>query len=228
MRLGGFQKTTLVDFPGRVASIIFVAGCNMRCHYCYNPDIVFGRAKEIDEDSIFSELKRRIRYVDSVVVTGGEPTIWPDLPDFISRLKDIKLKVKLDTNGTNPKMLSRIINENLVDYIAMDVKANKSKYHAVSGLDGSFDNILKSIELIKSSSLEYEFRTTVAPGMLPSDIEEIAIMIYPAKRWFLQKFLPMRDLVDKNEFKREHMGSKDIERAAKIASNIQRCTVRGL
>ncbi len=228
MRIGGYQKTTLVDFPGEVAGIIFVANCNMRCHYCYNPDLVFNRATKIDEKEVFSELKRRQKYTNAVVVTGGEPTIWSDLPDFLARLKDMGMKIKLDTNGTNPKMLRRIIDDGLVQYIAMDVKASKSKYFSISGLDNIVENILESIEIIKSSNIDYEFRTTVAPGLDMEDIKEIAKMIYPAKQWFLQEFKPLEKLVDMRESKKDYLKLAQLKEKLNAMHIAQSYHIRGL
>lgn len=228
LKIGGYQKTTLVDFPGTVAGIIFVANCNMRCHYCYNPDLVFNRAPKINEEEVFSELKRRQKYTNAVVVTGGEPTIWSDLPNFLMRLKDIGMRVKLDTNGTNPKMLKHIIDNGLVEYIAMDVKASRSKYFSISNLDNILGNILKSIELIKLSGIDYEFRTTVAPGLDINDIKEIATMIYPAKRWFLQEFKPLDNLVDMSESKKSHIKLTELKEKLNATHIAQSYQIRGL
>lgn len=178
-----------MDFPGRVASIVFVAGCNMRCHYCHNPDLVFMKAASIPESEVLSEMKRRKRYIDSIVVTGGEPTIWHDLPDFLSRLRGLGLMIKLDTNGTNPEMLRKIIDSRLVDYIAMDIKAPWQKYERVVGVKMDVKNIIRSASVLKESGIDYEFRTTLAPELDIDDIFGIAQQISPARHWYLQRFV---------------------------------------
>lgn len=189
MIFGGFQRTSLMDFPGRVASIVFVAGCNMRCHYCHNPDLVFMKATNIPESAILSEMKKRKRYIDSIVVTGGEPTIWHDLPDFLSRLRGLGLMIKLDTNGTSPEMLGKIIESRLADYVAMDIKAPWSKYERVVGVKTEIESIKRSASVLRESGIDYEFRTTLAPELNAGDIEGIARQISPAKRWYLQRFV---------------------------------------
>ena len=186
MRFGGFQKTTLVDYPGRVASTVFTTGCNMRCGYCHNPSLVFGTAPAIEESTIMSELLARKKYIDSVVVTGGEPTVWRDLPGFLKKLKGHGFSVKLDTNGSNPDALREILEKKLVDYVAMDVKAPKSKYAQVTNSSLPAENIARSIALVKESGVDYEFRTTVAPGLGLEDLHGIALQIQPARKWFLQ------------------------------------------
>ncbi len=189
MIFGGFQRTSLIDFPGRIASIVFVMGCNMRCNYCHNPDLVFMRSKSIPESLILTEMKRRKRYVDAVVVTGGEPTIWRDLPDFLARLRGLGLLIKLDTNGTHPQMLEHIINNRLADYFAMDIKAPWQHYERIVGVRTEVESINRSASLIKQSGIEYEFRTTLAPELNANDIFEIAEQIRPAKRWYIQRFV---------------------------------------
>jgi pyruvate formate lyase activating enzyme len=193
---GGFQKTSLVDFPGRVASIVFVAGCNMRCHYCYNPDLVFRKTANIAEDDILSALESRKRLIDAVVVTGGEPTIWQDLPGFLGRLQGAGMHVKLDTNGTNPEMLETIISSELAEYVAMDIKAPWGKYAEIAGVQVDVEKVKRSAGILKEGRIDYEFRTTVAPGLGEADMMEIGEQIAPARRWFIQEFLPKEKILD--------------------------------
>lgn len=197
MRLGGFQKTTLVDYPGRVASIVFTMGCNMRCSYCYNSPLVLNTATEIPLDSVMSQLLARKKWVRDVVITGGEPTIWKDLPGFIRSLKKEGFSVKLDTNGFNPRMIEEILEEKLVDYVAMDVKAPWVKYEKVTFASFPVENVKETLSLLREGGTDYEFRTTVFPGMTLTDLEEIARQIAPARRWLLQLFIASETVLDK-------------------------------
>ncbi|HLC45600.1 MAG TPA: anaerobic ribonucleoside-triphosphate reductase activating protein [archaeon] len=210
MRFGGFQKTTLVDYPGRVASTVFTTGCNMRCGYCHNPSLVFGTAPAIEESTIMSELLARKKYIDSVVVTGGEPTVWRDLPGFLKKLKGHGFSVKLDTNGSNPDALREILEKKLVDYVAMDVKAPKSKYAQVTNSSLPAENIARSIALVKESGVDYEFRTTVAPGLGLEDLDGIALQIQPARKWFLQLFVSSKAVLDPRVLELPVLGEREI------------------
>ncbi len=196
MLFGGFQKTTLVDYPGRVASIAFAAGCNMRCHYCYNSNLVFRDVPETSGEFILYALAKRKRLVDSVVITGGEPTIWSDLPEFLQKLRNIGMSIKLDTNGTNPKALKRIFDENLVDYVAMDIKAPWDAYQKITGVNLDTHEIKESMRLIKERASDYEFRTTLAPGLTIDDLASMAEQIKPARRWLLQQFSKSSEIIN--------------------------------
>ncbi len=209
--IGGIQKTTLLDFPGKVAAIVFTQGCNFRCGYCHNPDLL--EIKQIchpelvsgyfSKEKLLSFLQTRIGKLDGVVISGGEPTIQAGLYDFIEEIKKMGFLVKLDTNGTNPQVVERLINDNLLDYIAMDIKAPLEKYSQITGTYslaplgrgrrgvGLHYNIQKSISIIMQSNVDYEFRTTVLKSQLSfDDFEKIGQMIYGAKRYYLQKFVP--------------------------------------
>lgn len=227
MKIGGFQKTSLVDFPGRVASIVFLSGCNMRCGYCYNADLALGRVSTVRETTVLQQLEERKKYVDSVVITGGEPTIWPDLPEFMQRLKKAGFNVKLDTNGLQPDRLEAILKAGLVDYVAMDVKAPFAKYAEVAGVLLDPTKIRESIELIKSSGVDYEFRTTVAPGLTAADLEEIAQQIAPAKRWFLQPFQASPKIMDPKVLQKPWLTTEQIQTACDSAkAAFSECKVR--
>ena len=224
MIFGGFQRTSLIDFPGRVASIVFVAGCNMRCHYCHNPDLVFMKAANIPESAILSEMRKRKRYIDSIVVTGGEPTIWQDLPDFLLRLRELELMIKLDTNGTNPEMLGKIIEGRLADYVAMDIKAPWQKYERVAGVKTNTKDIRRSASMLKESGIDYEFRTTLAPELETDDILEIARQISPARHWYLQRFVK-GNTVGRTES--AALGLDELNAALAKISSIQSAALRG-
>lgn len=214
MIIGGLQKFSMLDYPGRLSAIIFTQGCNFKCQFCYNPMLVAwpiagkkqkGHLSAIGEDDLFVFLKSRIGKLEAVVITGGEPTIQPDLPDFISKIKNLGYLVKLDTNGTNPKMIKNLIDKKLIDYIAMDIKAPKDKYEKITGNPDDFDKIKKSVKIIIGSCLppsnragKHEFRTTAVPGLLDKkDIIEIAKIIKGAGKWYLQRFKSDVDLINK-------------------------------
>lgn len=193
-KIAGLQKVTLVDYPGLVASVVFSQGCNFRCGYCYNPQTVIPEqyGPLLDNLEIMGYLERRLGKIDGVVLSGGEPTIQgSDMIIFLRALKEMGFKVKLDTNGTFPDVIAIAIEWGL-DYIAMDVKAPRSKYPLVSGVNGSIENIERSIALTLASGLPHEFRTTVCAAQLNrEDLIEIGHMVKGADLLALQKFQDM-------------------------------------
>ena len=198
MKIGGLNKLTAQDFPEHLASIIFTKGCNFNCSYCYNRDLVDNKAETIDEDYVMAYLYKRRKILDGVVISGGEPTIWDDLIPFIKKVKEFKLDIKLDTNGYNPAMLKEIIDNNLVDYIAMDIKAIPDKYMKVINKKIDFNKILESIDLIKKSNIKYEFRTTIMKDVHDKkDIIKILKLIGDSKL-YLQNFQYTDVVKDKN------------------------------
>lgn len=238
MIIGGLQKFSLLDYPGHLAAIIFTQGCNFRCHFCYNPmlvrppDVTYasaptdqqGGAEAKDHQQRLSDLfvflRSRAGKLEGVVITGGEPTIHSDLPDFIRQIRELGYKIKLDTNGTNPKMLAKLIEEQLIDYLAMDIKGSPARYNEVAGVEVypvksplergaaepqfnrvNLENIKKSAKIVIGSGLPYEFRTTLVPGLVDKkDIKAMGELIPGAKKWYLQKFKSDINLVD-NDFK---------------------------
>ncbi|HAI73904.1 TPA: anaerobic ribonucleoside-triphosphate reductase activating protein, partial [Candidatus Moranbacteria bacterium] len=163
MFIGGYQKLTLIDFPGRLAATVFTVGCNFRCPFCHNPELV-SNIKQIAnglEKDFFEFLKKRKDKIEGVCITGGEPTLQPDLMEFIKKIKTLGFLVKLDTNGARPDVLKKIIEQKLVDYIAMDIKNQPKKYDATTGVKGDIARIKLSVELITRGKIPYEFRTTV-------------------------------------------------------------------
>ncbi len=167
MKIGGFRKFSLIDYPGTISAVIFTQGCNFRCGYCHNPQLVLPELFEepIDENTITEHILKRKGKIEGVVVSGGEPTIHKDLPEFISRIKQHGFKVKLDTNGTNPKMLQNLLKQNLLDIVAMDLKTVFQKYKSVCNTEVNIQIIKNSIELLKKSGIEIVFRTTVLKGI---------------------------------------------------------------
>jgi len=198
MKIGGLQKLTLIDFPGHLAATVFLMGCNFRCPFCYSSELVLPeRIKNqptISQKEFFSFLKQRKGLLEGVVICGGEPTINKNLPVFVKKIKKLGYLIKLDTNGSNPKILKHLIGRKLIDYVAMDIKAPKEKYTQVIGTSGArkanvLKKVEKSINILKESGIEYEFRTTVVPGLLgKKDILKIAHWIKPAKKYYLQNF----------------------------------------
>jgi len=198
MIFGGIQKLTLIDYPGTVAATVFTVGCNFTCPFCHNPELVDGRLSssqpKIDQADILRFFKIRSGILEGVCVTGGEPTLYPDLPDFIRELKNMGFKVKLDTNGTNPGMVKKMLDENLLDYIAMDIKAPLEKYKKVVGPKISLESIQQSVELTRRAP-SYEFRTTVLPALHSrKDILSIGRWLDGSRAYYLQQFRPMKTL----------------------------------
>ncbi len=193
MRLGGLQPCSLIDYPGYVTAIVFTIGCNFRCPYCHNPELVEGGVSEIPESEFFTFLKTRQGKLDAVTVTGGEPTEHSDLLEFLSQIKQLGFKVKLDSNGTRPEVIKQAQEQRLVDYLAMDIKAPLFRYESVTARPVDIEAIKESISLLKSGGVTYEFRTTVVKSLLsPIDLEQIGEDIAGAKQYFLQKFVPTK------------------------------------
>ena len=202
MIVGGIQWTTLLDYPGRVAATVFTAGCNYRCPFCHNPELVLpelvAKAGVALEEDFFDELAERLGFLDAIVISGGEPTLQPDLLTIAERIKHLGYLVKLDTNGSHPEVLQSALAGGLLDYVAMDIKAPIDKYEQVVGTVVDTNCIQQSISLIQQSGTDYEFRTTVAPGLSKEDLFRIADWISGSKAYWLQTFQasPEKRLVD--------------------------------
>lgn len=200
MNIGGMQKLTLLDFPGKIACTLFTVGCNLRCPFCHNASLVTHPqdAGYITDDELYSFLKKRVGVLDGVCVTGGEPTLQKDLPEFLSSLKELGYSVKLDTNGTSPKILRSVIEDGLVDYVAVDIKNSPEKYALTSGGVDHLDKVKETVSLLLTGVVDYEFRTTVVSGFHEiSDLESIGRWTRGAKRYFIQNFVDSGDLIDK-------------------------------
>jgi len=189
MKIGGFQKTSLLDYPKNVSAIVWTVGCNFHCPFCYNKDLVDGNVKLISEEEIFSFLEKRKGLIDGLVISGGEPLMQKDIVDFTTRVKKLGYLIKIDTNGTFPEKLQELIDKKLVDYISMDVKAPKKKYGRLAGAKTDISKIEKSIDIIRNHAPDYEFKTTFAPNLLDkNDIVEIAKWLDGSKQFYLQQF----------------------------------------
>lgn len=196
--IGGLKKTSLLDYPGKISAIVFTQGCNFRCGYCHNPGLLKNfKNDSVNPESLFEFLKTRQGKLDGIVITGGEPTLQPDLIPFIKKIKELGFLVKLDTNGTNPDVVQDLLENKLIDYIAMDIKAPCEKYSLITNSNVDIEKIKRSICLIMKSNIDYEFRTTVLRSQLSfEDFERIGEMIKGAKRYYLQKFEAKTDIVD--------------------------------
>jgi len=191
MKIGGYQKSSLIDFPGKIAAVVFTQGCGWRCPFCHNRSLVFPARFQpsVPEEDVFEHLHSRRGQLDGVVVTGGEPTLQSGLVDFFRRIREMEFATKLDTNGSNPGMLSSLLSENLLDYIAMDIKGPLSDYKRFAGCEVDTGTIELSIELIKQSNIPYEFRTTLVGGLhTPEHIKQLAPLMYGVRRYAVQTY----------------------------------------
>ena len=199
MLINGFQKLTILDYPGKVACIVFTPGCNFRCPFCHNASLVTHIDKEtyIDVDEVLTYLKKRQGLLDGVVITGGEPLLQDGIEDFIAEIKSLGYAVKLDTNGSFPEKLISIVEKGLVDYVAMDIKNSKDKYGMTVGVE-NFDitPIEKSVDFLKQGKVDYEFRTTIVKDFHTlEDIQDIVVWLKGTHKYFLQNFVDSGDLI---------------------------------
>jgi pyruvate formate lyase activating enzyme len=232
MLIGGLQKMTLIDYPSKVAAIVFTIGCNFRCRFCYNTRLVvsdlLGTNEVIKESDFFDFLKIRIGKLDAIVITGGEPTLQKDLMAFTKKIKKMGFLVKLDTNGTNPDIVRKLIKEGLVDYIAMVIKnvLLTKEYKKIIQVDCDMNKIKESIKLIMDSGIDYEFRTTAAPGITKENIISIAEYISGADKYYLQEFKDT-DIIDNECKKMRWLSEDDLEQIANSVKGLFReCKVR--
>jgi pyruvate formate lyase activating enzyme len=231
MFIGALQKTTLTDFPSKVACIVFLVNCNFKCKFCYNKELTaykyFKKSKRelIEEKDFFHFLESKKKMLDGVVITGGEPTVSPGLHNFIKKIKSMGLSVKLDTNGTNPSVLRKLFAENLLDYVAMDLKAPPEKYHEITQSKVPFEKILESVDLLKASEVPHEFRTTLYPQLTKHDLIEMSHFL-KGEKWFWQHFQPKQALDVKSRRLKPMKLDEVKEIAAEIRENVN-VIVRG-
>lgn len=215
----GFQKTSLIDYPDKISSIIFLPDCNFRCSYCHNPDLIINpnKIKTIPEQEVINHLKNKKSWIDALVITGGEPTLHKEIFDFLKKIKELNLLTKLDTNGTNPIILKELIEKKLVDFIAMDIKAPLEKYEKITKTNVNEKNIQKSIDLIRNSSINYEFRITVVPELIAKeDLLEIAEWLKGSKKFVLQQFNSRGKLLDKKFENKTQYPAEELEEFKKL------------
>ncbi len=229
MIIEGLQKLTLLDFPGHVACTFFAHGCNLRCPFCHNAGLVIRKPSNIiNIEEISDFLQKRKGILDGICLTGGEPLAQKDAIDFLRFVRSFGYKIKLDTNGFYPERLKEIIDEGLVDYIAMDIKSSPENYALAVGIDDiDIEPMMKSVEIIMSSGIEYEFRTTAVKGLhLVSDFEKIGAWLRGAKRYFIQQFTDSGDLISQglNAFSKEETDKI----LAAVRTYIPHAEIRGL
>ncbi|MDP8231046.1 MAG: anaerobic ribonucleoside-triphosphate reductase activating protein [Candidatus Zophobacter franzmannii] len=193
MKYPHYEKFSMIDYPGKHSAIVFTQGCNLRCPFCHNPSLVLpDKFDELHSDSeFFSFLEKRIGKLDAVTITGGEPLLQDDLIGFCQRIKDLGFLVKIDTNGTLPTKLKTLVESQVVEFVAMDIKASEDKFKLAAGGFDSYDKMLESMDILRHSGLRYEFRTTVVSGIHKvSDLAKCIDLIHPEEKYYLQPFQP--------------------------------------
>lgn len=245
MIFNGIEKNSLIEWPGKVSAVLFLGGCSFRCPFCYNRGLVLDYKKlpALSDKKILAFLEKRKNFLDGIMITGGEPLLdvrVEELIEFIKKVKAMDLGVGLETNGSNPMALKKIIDQQLIDYVAMDIKAPigvitqndkskfKNKYSELTGIEIDIKKIKKSINLIKKSGLNYEFRTTVAPLLSEEDILQIAKDLKGVKKYVLQVFRPVDSLINPRLAKMKFFAHEDLEEIGqKIKNNFDRFEIRG-
>jgi len=234
MEFKGIQKISLIEYPGKIVSVAFVGGCNFRCPFCQNPDLVTGfeDLPSITEEKVIEYLVSRRKWLDGLAITGGEPTIYEDLPNFMERVRREGFLVEMETNGTNPRMIRDLVKDDVVSYIALDIKAPLiwENYKKAAGIKDKdlFEKVKETVEILSTSNIDYELRTTIVPNLLDEeDIIAIATQIRGAKRYVLQQFRNEKTL-DENYKRVKPYPKKKLERIkAQIQGYFQECEVRG-
>lgn len=230
MNISGIQKLTLLDFPGKLACTVFTSGCNFRCPFCHNASLVLpGMSEHIDESEVFSFLKKREGILEGVCITGGEPCLQSDLESFIEKVKALGFSVKLDTNGSFPEKLSALLEKGLLDYVAMDIKTSPERYAEVTGVTNKsfFENVKKSVELLKECGIPHEFRTTTAKELQKAeDFLKIGQWLRGEKRYFIQQYESSGELVGKEMTPYE---KAELEEFKKLMENfVEDVEIRGI
>ena len=196
MDIAGLQKTTLLDYPGHIACTVFLAGCNLRCPFCHNASLVLRPQMLMSQEELLAFLQTRRRKLDGVCITGGEPTLYQDLPQLLDAIKRLGFLTKLDTNGTRPQALNAVLDAGLVDYVAMDIKNSPDKYAVTCGGPEVLDAVRESVSLLEASPVAHEFRTTVLhPFHTPEDLTAIGQWLSGTQHYFIQAFVDSGDLI---------------------------------
>lgn len=228
MNFAGMQKLTLLDYPGKVACIVFTKGCNFRCPFCHNASLVEGgQGPLISDTEVLAFLSKRMGVLEGICISGGEPLLQKDIADFMRKVKKLGYAVKLDTNGSNPEILQDLISEGLVDYVAMDIKNTFEKYDKTCGTEVDISKIKKSIEILKTSKIDYEFRTTLVNELHTlSDVEEIGKELKGNSKYFLQSFVDSGDILCPGMSAIDEKMVKKMEE--KVRENLPNAVVRGI
>lgn len=231
MEIKGFQGISLIDYPGRISTVIFVGGCNFRCPFCHNKDLVLSPEKvdTLESNQTIETLKGRKNFIDGVVITGGEPTLSWNIISFAQAIKNIGLLIKLDTNGCRADVLKELIGRELIDYVAMDIKTSFDKYEEAAGVKVETKRIEESIELILRSKIDYELRTTVVPGIVEEeDIKKIGERVKGAKRYALQQFVN-KNTLDESFSQRKPYEAEQLKNWASILEGyVEEVLIRGI
>jgi pyruvate formate lyase activating enzyme len=229
MKIASIQKTSFIDYPGKISAIIFTQGCNFRCPYCHNPELVDSGlyGDTILMGDVYAFLEKRRGKLDAVVISGGEPTLQPDLIAFLQKVKSIGYLIKLDTNGSRPKVIQEALSKNILDYVAMDIKAPWDKYSLVAGSLVNITHIKKSIALLMASGIAYEFRTTIVNSLLcQEDVMNIAKMIQGSQLYVLQRFVSSKH-IDQSYLQKSSLSNKEIEKLVyELSLYVRRCIAR--
>jgi pyruvate formate lyase activating enzyme len=231
LEIKGYLPTSLIDYPGKICSVIFLPNCNFRCPFCQNPELIL-KPKEmpnVEIEHIIEHLKSKHGWIDGVCITGGEPTLHAGLSRLLSEIKKLGFLIKLDTNGTNPEMLKQLIDEKLVDYIAMDIKAPLEKYEDATKVKVEKNNIKKSIDMIRKSGIDYEFRTTVVPRLIKKeDIKKIGQWLKGSKKYCIQQFRPDKTLDKSFENEKPYTPDELKQLAKEVKPYFKEVCVRGI
>lgn len=235
MEFKGFIKTSVIEYPGKIVSLVFVGGCNFRCPFCQNPDLVLNPRSlpSTGEKEVTDHLLSKRKWLDGLVITGGEPMLEKDLPNFLSKIKKEGFLVEIETNGTNPGMLRDLVKRSLVDYLALDIKApfEWEKYSKAAGIvdENLFGKVKESVKILSGSNIDYELRTTVVPGLVDQeDLISIARSFGSVKKYVLQQFVPKITLDKQYEKIKSYSKDKLEEMKEKIADYVEFCEIRGV
>ena len=229
MKIGGLQKTSLIEYPGEICAIVFTQGCNFRCPYCHNPELVKPgkNSNRISEEEILSFLNKRKNYLQAVAISGGEPCLHKDILEFLKEIKKMGFLTKLETNGNFPEIIEKAIEKKLVDYLSMDIKGPFEKYDKIVRVKVEIPKIKESINLIMNSGLNYEFKTTVVKSLInKEDFKTIGNSIKGAKLYFLQKFVTAK-LLDPDFSKEKTYSDEEFEEIKNLMENyVSKCKIR--
>ena len=228
MKISGLQKLTLLDFPRKVACTVFTPGCNFRCPFCHNASLVFSCVRNVTEEEVLAFLKKRTGILDGVCITGGEPLLQKDIAVLLREIRALGFLTKLDTNGSFPDRLAPLLEEKLVDYVAMDIKASRRNYHTAIGLPTvDLDAVERSVDLLRSSGVEHEFRTTTVKGIhTRKDFEDIARWLAGEERYFIQQYTPSDDMIGEPF---EQFSKQELEDfAAIVRRTVEQVELRGV
>ena len=234
MEFKGFIKTSLIEYPGKIVSVAFVGGCNFRCPFCQNPDLVLNSRNlpSISEKEVLDHLLSKKKWLDGLVITGGEPMLEEDLPNFMSKIKKEGFLVEVETNGTNPGMLRDLVRKSLVDYLALDIKSRLEweKYRKAAGIvdEPLFRNVKESVKILLRSNIDYELRTTVVPGLVNAeDLISVVRDLEGARRYVLQQFVPKVTLDKQYQKIEPYSKAQLVGMKEKIADCVEFCEIRG-